>query len=132
MLRWLISAVGFAALKGEFAAAARRTGRRAALSLLAMVLSLAAIGFLIAALTVWLTALAGPIWACIVVAAGLLLAALIIAAGLAIAANQRARQSPIAAVMPGGDGRAPDLGTLGVFAIIGVAAFLLGRQFTRH
>ena len=134
LLRWLISVIGLAALKGEVSAIAGRVTVRALLAALVSVLWLTASGFAVAALTVWLTAKLGVIVACAIVAAGLAVIGLAIQFGLMLSA--RRHRSRMAKVLEGlAPGPAanpgPDLGGLGSMAIIVVAGYLLGRQLFR-
>jgi len=129
LLRWLISAVGFAALKGEMSAMVRRASLRAGLTLFVILLWLGAFGFAVAALAVWLAAELGVIAACGILAAGFLVVGLVIQIALAISARKHAR-APIR--MPlSTDGQAPDISGLGSLAIVGIAGFLLGRLLFR-
>jgi hypothetical protein len=135
MLRWLISAVGFAALKGEAQAAIQRTTRRIFLYLVAMMLWVAAFGFAVAALAVWLSDKLGPIAACAIIAGAFAVVGLIIVAVLAAGDRRRAERpgSPLpnlaatAASAP-----IPDIGTLGTLAAVGIVGVLLGRWLFRR
>jgi hypothetical protein len=134
MLGRLISTIGLAALRNEVAAAAGRSGRRAGLYAVAAVFWLAAFGFLLAALTVWLTRLWGPIAACAAVGGGLAVIALIVHLGLALTARRRPPSDlglsslaglaapPGAAGAPGAD--------IGVLAVVAVLGLLLGRRMS--
>ena len=78
LLRWLIQATSLAALKGEAQAMARSAGIRAMLKAAAVVLWLLVAGFLLAAFTIWLSGIVGPIPACAIVAAAFALTALVL------------------------------------------------------
>lgn len=133
MLGQLISAVGLAALKGEAAAAAQRAGKRTALYVLAVILWVTALGFLVAALTIWLAGKLGAVAACVIVAAALAVIGLAVQLGLMLTSRRR-RQSGINLSAPGlsatgqAGGVGSDIGSLAVVAVIG---WLLGRQMTR-
>jgi hypothetical protein len=125
ILRWLISAIGFAALREEI----RRTTRRAILATVAIVLWLVALGFGLAALTVWLATLVGPIAGCGIIAGVLVVIALIIQISLAVSKRKRPVAAPLAGITAAG--AMPELGTAGAIAGAALVAFLLGRQFFR-
>jgi hypothetical protein len=126
LLRWLISAIGFAALKDEI----RRITRRAILATLAIVLWLIALGFGLAALTVWLATVLGPIAACGIIAGVFVVIALIIQIGLAVSKRKRPAATPLAGVTAAG--AMPELGAAGAIVGVALVAYLLGRQFFRR
>ncbi len=126
ILRWLISAIGFAALKEEI----RRVARRAILSTVAIVLWLIALGFLLAAFTVWLASVVGPIIACAIIAGVFIVVALVIQISLAVTKRRRAATAPLAGIAA--SGMAPELGTIGLIGGVALVALLLGRQFFRN
>ena len=135
LLRWLISVIGLAALKGEVWAIAGRVTIRALLTALVFVLWLTASGFAVAALAIWLAAKLGVIVACAIVAAGLALTGLAIEFGLML--NARRHRSRTTKVLQGAIPRPAgslhrDLGRLGSMAIIAVAGYLLSRQLFRN
>jgi hypothetical protein len=134
MLRWLISAVGFAALKGEASAAIQRTTRRIVLYLVAMMLWVAAFGFAVGALAVWLSDELGPIAACGIIAAGFAVIGLIIVAVIAAGDRRRAARpiSPLPNLTATASAAMPDLGTVGTFAAVGIVGVLLGRWLFRR
>ncbi len=133
MLRWLISTVGFAALKGELAAASRRAGQRASLFVLIVVLWLAAFGFAVAALTAWLVAWLGPIAACGIIAGSLALVALVLMGVMrAVQQNREKHRPSIIPGFTGADGKPGlDFGNPGTLALIALAAYLFGRGLSR-
>jgi hypothetical protein len=90
ILRWLISAIGFAALKGEASTLARNVGRRAAVVVLLALVWVTAIGFALGSLTVWLSHEFGMVAACAIIAAGLA----VIGLGVQLAVMLRARRKP--------------------------------------
>ena len=128
----IISGLGFAALKGEVSAAAERAGKRAGLYVLLGVLWLAALGFLFAALTIWLTQMFGGIAACAIIAAALAVLGLIVQVVLMMGARKRPARSEVNLNIPGlnatASGAPTDIGALAVVAIVG---WLIGRQMTR-
>jgi hypothetical protein len=133
MLGHLISAIGLTALRDEAAAAAQRAGKRTALYVLVAILWLVALGFLVAALTVWLAGLFGAVAACVIIAAALVVVGLAVQIGLMLTSRRR-RRSEINLSLPGlsatgsATGTGSDIGALAVVAIVG---WLLGRQMTR-
>ena len=126
LLRWLISAIGFAALKDEI----RRVTRRAILATVAIVLWLIALGFGLAALTVWLATIVGPIAACGIIAGAFVVIALIIQISLAVTKRKRAAAAPLAGITAAS--AMPELGVAGAIAGAALVAYLLGRQFFRR
>ncbi|MEJ0011068.1 MAG: hypothetical protein WDM94_00305 [Bauldia sp.] len=126
ILRWLISAIGFAALKEEI----RRATRRAILATVAIVLWLIALGFLLAAFTVWLASVVGPIIACAIIAGVFIVIALIIQISLALTKRNRQATAPLAGIAA--SGAMPELGVAGAIAGAALVAYLLGRQFFRR
>jgi hypothetical protein len=138
MLGRLISGLGFAALKNEAAAMAERAGKRAALYTLAGILWLVALGYLVAAFTIWLSSELGAIAACAIVAAALAAVGLILQVSLAMTAKRRKRAEVSVSIpgftatdtAPGGSasGSGGDIGALAFVAVIG---WLLGRQMTK-
>lgn len=133
MLGGLISTLGLSALKGEATAMAERAGKRAALYIVAGILWLCVLGFLIAALTVWLVGEFGGIVACAIVAAVLAALALIVQVSLTMSARRRQR-AQVNVSVPGfsasgtASGPGSDIGALAVVAVVG---WLLGRQMTK-
>ena len=136
LLRRLISAIGLAALKGEVSAIVQRATRRALLMTIVLLLWLAAFGFTIAALAVWLSAELGPIAACGIIATGFAVVGLAIQVSLALSARRRRRADtrvppvPRVATNPGGSPNV-NAGNLGALAIVAVAGYLLGRRLFR-
>lgn len=129
----IISGLGFAALKSEVSAAAERAGKRAGLYVLLGVLWLAALGFLFAALTIWLTQMFGGIAACTIIAAALAVLGLVVQVVLMVGARRRRpARSEVNLNIPGlnatATGAPTDIGALAVVAIVG---WLIGRQMTR-
>ena len=90
ILRWLISAIGLAALKGEASTLARNVGRRAAVVVLLALVWVTAIGFALGSLTVWLSHEFGVVAACGIIAAGLA----VIGLGVQLAVVLSARRKP--------------------------------------
>ncbi|MEX0851714.1 MAG: hypothetical protein WD036_00295 [Bauldia sp.] len=132
MLSWLFSAVGLAALKGEFAAIRRRTRRRVVALLLAALFWLLALGFALAALTVWLTGQLGGLAACAIVAGGAAVIALVLQL-VASMTGRRPAQSTASLFAEGGPrAGGADGGMLGSVAIAALAGYLLGRHLFRR
>ncbi|HVY18637.1 MAG TPA: hypothetical protein VHA70_00980 [Bauldia sp.] len=126
LFRWLISAIGFAALRDEL----RRAVRRTAVSLVALVLWCVALSFGLAALTVWLATVVGVIWALAIVAGAFALVAIIMQVSLAATARKRAPPAaPIAGLTA--SGVLPELGIGGALVGAALVAYLLARQLTR-
>ena len=134
ILRWLISAIGFAAVKGEASSAAHRFGNRALLFALLALLWATAFGLALATLTVWLSSLVGVAAACGIAAAGVAIAGLIVQVAM-IVGNRRDRQSlnlPFPGLATNPDGTPPfDSASLGSMAVVAIAGYLLGRQLFR-
>lgn len=133
MLGSLISSLGFAALKGEVSAVAERAGKRAGLYVLAGVLWLTALGFLVAALTIWLASRFGGIAACAILAAALAALGLIVQVVLMMGARRKPTPRPeINLNVPGlgatASGATSDIGALAVVAVVG---WLIGRQMSK-
>jgi hypothetical protein len=136
LLRWLISAVGLATLKGEVSQAVGRATRRALLAAVIGILWLIAIGFAIAALAVWLSHVLGTAAACAIIAGGLAVIGLALQLVLALGGK---RKPPPAATPFSAAGTATDAteGTpfegqnLTSIALIGVIGYLIGRQIFR-
>jgi hypothetical protein len=135
LLRWLISAIGFATLKGEVSAMVQRAAQRAVLMLMVLLLWLGAFSFALAALAVWLSSELGPIAAYGIIAGGFAIIGIFIQIGLAVSANNRKKAAPkisIPGFTPNADGtQTPDVANLGSMAVIAIAGFLLGRQIFR-
>jgi hypothetical protein len=126
MLRWLISAVGLAALREEL----QRLARRAALSAVAIVLWLIVVGFALAAFTVWLASVVGVIWALLIVAGAFALMAIVIHVIVATMARKpRTAAAPLASLAA--SGTIPEIGVAGAIVGAVVIAFLIARQFGR-
>lgn len=136
LLRWLISTIGFAALKGEVAAMAGRAGRRGILYALAVLFWLSASGFVMAAGTVWLAGLLGTIAACAIVAAALALIGLGLQLGLALSAHRRRHVGitlpPTDLTPPAAGAASQNGGVLGSLAIVAIVGWLLGRRIIRR
>lgn len=133
MLSQLISAVGLAALRGEAVAAAQRTARRSALYVAMAILWIVALGFLVAALTVWLASVVGPAIACVAVAAGFIVLALVIQVVLVVSSRRKKSRefnfsAPGLSATASTSGPATDIGALAAVAVVG---WLLGRQMRR-
>jgi hypothetical protein len=136
ILRWLISAIGFAALKGEVSSVARRVGNRALLVALLALLWVTAFGLALAALTVWLSALVGVAAACGIVATGVALVGLIILLVMIFGNRTESKAAPVGLPFPGltaNPGGTPriDGSSLGSMAVVAIAGYLLGRQLFR-
>ncbi len=132
MLNWLISGVGAGLLKGEVSARLERVGRHVALTVLALVLWLVALGFAIAALVNWLAEQLGPVAACGIVAASFAILAIIIQVTLRLSRGRpRPQPSPLLSGLTGGEEFA-NAGPLGLVAVIALLGFLLGRQARRR
>lgn len=135
----LLSAVGFAAIKGQAQAAARAMGRRFAFAFATGLLAATAVGFGIAAFTVWLAGEIGTIWALLVVA-GILLVLAVIVQLVGASLGRPRRRAPayappprLADVSPDPDADVPPAGSeAGAMAIVAVIGFLLARQLFRR
>jgi hypothetical protein len=127
MLRWLVSAIGLAALREEL----QRAARRAALSAVAIVLWLVVFGFALAAFTVWLASIVGVIWALLIVAGVFALIAIVIHI---IVASMAKKRKPVAVPLAelAASGTMPEVGVAGAIVAAAVLAFLLARQFRRR
>ena len=137
LLRWLISTIGFAALKGDVAAMAGRAGRRGILYALAVLFWVSASALVLAACTVWLAGRLGTIAACAIVAAALALIGLGLQLGLALSAHRRRHVGitlpPSDLTPPVGAGAASQNGgVLGSLAIVAIVGWLLGRRIIQR
>ncbi len=135
LLRWLLSTIGLAALKGEITAFAKRAGRCALLVAIAGVCWLIAFGFALGALVVWLSSKVGPIGACGIVAAAFIVLALVLQLALTLTANLRRDDPPsplagLTGLEEGGLGASA--GSLGSMVIVAVAGYLIGRRIFRR
>lgn len=136
LLRWLISAIGFATLKDEARQFAGRLARNLALAAAIAVLWVIAFGFGLAALTIWLADVLGAAAACTIIAAALAVIGLALQLTLALTNRKHRSQARSSVRFPGlgasaggepaGDGQA-----LGSIALIALAGYLLGRQIFR-
>ena len=135
ILRWLISAIGFAALKGEASTLVRNVGRRAALVTLLALVWTTAFGFALGSLAVWLSHEFGMVAACAIIAAGLA----VIGLGVQLAVMLSARRKPSGGFkFPLGETSSNGMGTplpgganLSAMAVVVIAGYLLGRQLFR-
>jgi hypothetical protein len=135
ILRWLISAIGFAALKGEALAVARNVGRHATLVALLALVWLASLGFALGSLAVWLSHELGVVAACAIIAAGLAVIGLGIQLALMLSARRKPSggfKSPLGEIASNGIGAAlPGGANVGAMAVVAIAGYLLGRQLLR-
>jgi hypothetical protein len=143
----LLSAMGLAAVKAEARRAAQNLGKQAAIAGATGLLVLAAAGFALAALTVWLAGEVGTIWALLVVAGGLLVLAAILQLAVRLAGRRKpvryraayvpppafaASPPPEASPFAAATGEPPPTGSvLGSAAIVALVGFLLARQLGR-
>ena len=135
LLRWLISTIGVAALKGEISTIVKRAGRRALLAAIALLLWLTAFGFALATFVAWLSMELGTIAACGIVAAVLAVVGLVIQVALAVGGNRRRKKPrpPLANFAASlEDGLGTDTGGLGAIVIVALAGYLLGRRIFRR
>jgi hypothetical protein len=136
ILRWLISAIGLAALKGEASSIARRVGRRAIVVALLALVWVTAGGFALGALAVWLSGELGVIAACAIIAAGLAVIGLGIQLALVLGARRQAPSRfsvPLADLGANAKGTLlPDGADLSSMALLGIIGYLLGRQLFRR
>lgn len=135
ILRWLISAIGFAALKGEASKLARGVGRRAAIVVLLALVWMTAIGFALGSLTAWLSHELGVVAACAIIAAGLAVIGLGVQLALMLSARRKPSggfKSPLGEIGSNGIGAPlPGGATLSAIAVVAIAGYLLGRQLFR-
>ena len=135
----LFGALGIAAIKSEAQAAARKLGRRLAFGVATGILAAAAVGFAVAAFTVWLADELGTIWALLVVAAILVaLAILVQVIGSSLERRPPAARAyrpppitPLAGVAPAADDVPPG-SEIGAMAVVAALGFLLARQLFRR
>jgi len=133
MLARLLASVGLAALQGEITATVQRAKRRAILTAIAVVFWLLTFAFALAALTVWLAGVVGPLIACVAIAGGFAVVALILQ--LAASAQKRRKRPPpsLADMVSEAAGKEGGEGTVfGLLAIVAVAGYLLGRRILRR
>ena len=135
ILRWLISAIGFAALKGEASNLARDVGRRARLVALLAAIWITSFGFALGSLAVWLSHELGVAAACAIIAAGLAVIGLSIQLALMLRARRKPSggfKSPLGEIGSNGIGASLPGGTnVSAMAVVAVAGYLLGRQLFR-
>ena len=135
ILRWLISAIGLAALKGEASTLARGVGRRAAVVALLAVVWMTAIGFALGSLAVWLSHELGVVAACAIIAAGLAVIGLGVQLAVVLSARRKPSsgfKSPLGDMGSNGLGAAFPGGTnVSAMAVVAIAGYLLGRQLFR-
>jgi hypothetical protein len=141
----LLSAMGLAAVKAEARRAAANFGKQAAIAGATALLVLTALGFGLAALTVWLAGEVGTIWALLIVAGGLLVIAAIIQIAVRLSDRNRpvrARSSYVpprfTAPPPGTasfsasvEAEPPTGSVIGSAAVVALVGFLLARQLGR-
>ena len=136
ILRWLISAIGLAALKGEATSIARRASRGAMLAALLAAIWLTAFGLGLAALTVWLSVQVGVAAACAIVAGALAVIGLVAQVALALRSQKKSESGiglPFSGLTANPDGTPnADTSNLGAMAVVGIAGYLLGRQLLRR
>jgi hypothetical protein len=136
ILRWLMSAIGFATLKGEASQLAARVAKRTALAAAMAVLWLIAFSFALAALTVWLSQELGAAAALAIIAAALAVIGLALQVTLALGRKRRPPPAP-GIRFPGlgaSDGTAAPPGegqAIGSLAVIALTGYLLARQLFR-
>lgn len=123
----LLSILGIVQLKAQLESLGRYAGAQAILLGTLMVLILAAVGFGVAALTVWLSALWGTAAALAAVAGGFVVVALLLEVVIVLRKNARAKHArPFVADAP------PDQAALGSVAAMALVGYLIGRQFLRR
>lgn len=138
----LLAAFGVAALKAELRVHMRRAGIRFAAALVTGLFALVAVGFGVAAFTVWLAGEIGTIGALLVTGGIFLFVAIVvhIAGRVALARPARARLADMppprpASSPPPPPPRDPDEpppgSALGAVAVVGLAGFLLAREMFR-
>ncbi len=129
MLGSLISALGAARLKSHVEALARYAGVQALLVSVLMLLLVAAAGFGVTALTIWLSDQLGAAAGFLVVAAGFLVLALVVQIVVMVRRqrHRRAMRRPLFSESERSDQVA--FGSIAAFAVIG---YLLGRRAERH
>ena len=135
ILRWLISAIGFAALKGEASNLARDVGRRAAVVALIVGIWVASFGFALGSLAVWLSHELGVVAACAIMAAALAVIGIGVQLAVVLSARHKPSggfKSPLGEIGSNGIGAALPGGTnVSAMAVVAVAGYLLGRQLFR-
>jgi len=136
VLARLLASIGLAALQGEITATVQRAKRRAILTAIAVVFWLLAFAFALAALTVWLAGVVGPLIACAAVAGGFAVVALILQ--LAASAQKRRKRPPpsladiVSEVVDKTEKEGGEGTVFGLLAIVAVAGYLLGRRILRR
>ena len=135
--QWLTAVAGVANLRQAASSLARRIVRRAMLMGLVGLLWLAAVGFAVACLTIWLAGLVGMIAACGILAAILAAAALAIQLGMSADASPPRREDPRPYAASGAPAAAQDADAestvsdetaLAGAAFVSLAGYLLGRM----
>ncbi len=140
MLGQLLAAFGTAAIRGEIQSTVSRLRLRAILIGAAAAMWLLAIGFALAAFTVWLAGQVGPIAACLILAA--VFAAIAIGAHVAMIMLRR-RGTPLTTVLSramaplkqaadeGATGSKPgEAASVGSLLVLAAAGYVLGRYLT--
>jgi hypothetical protein len=134
LIRWLISAIGLAALKDEASSIARRAGNRTIVVGLLAVVWLTASGFALGALAVWLSHELGVVAACAIIAAALAAVGVAIQLALTLRARRKLRdgvRAPFAGLTAGTDSARGAGGDLSSVAAVAIVGYLLGRQLFR-
>ena len=138
----LFAQIGIAALKIEARAAARRVTIHAVAGAVAGIFILVAVGFAVAALTVWLAGELGTIWALLIAAAlFLVIAGVVLLAARLMTRRRRvlpvvdaaAQRATSTATPPSGERGGPTAGEeLGSLAVVALSGFLLAREMFRR
>jgi len=139
----IITALGLAVLRAELRLIVQRAAMRVATAAIAGLFLLVAAGFLVAALTVWLAAELGTIYALLIVAAIFVVVAGIVFLLGRMQGRRRPAYQPRPAAAPVAEPKAPagaapsadepPLGSeLGSMAVVALAGFMLARQMLRR
>jgi hypothetical protein len=131
MLGWLVSSLGIGLLRNSASNAAGQIGRRIAIFATLAALWVTALGFLIAALTVWLVGAIGVIAGLVIMAAGLAIVGLALYLGSSLSARRKPTPVENVATAVGTGLVGAEIGSLGSLAVIAAAGFLLARQMHR-
>jgi hypothetical protein len=133
----LLAELGFTAMKAEVLRRANRLTRRVVVAALTGLLLAMAVGFAVAALTVWLAGEVGTFWALTILAAVLLVLAGMVQGIARITSSRRPTwrptpRSPITEAFVTPDREPPPGSALVLVAVVAVVGLLLVRQILRR
>jgi hypothetical protein len=128
----LLSLLGIAQLKAQLESLGRYAGAQAILVGSLAVLIVAAVGFALAALTVWLSEQWGPAAALAAVAGGLVVVALLLEVVIVLRKNARTKHARAFVADAPPDQAALGQAAFGSVAAVAILGYILGRQIMRR